>query len=136
MRLNEASWKIAVRADASSSDYQLALRSAEEAGRLAPNDFNIVNTLGAARFRVKRYADAIAALSKSNEYHSKTKEAGGPQPADLAFLAMAHHALGHTAKAQELLRQLTDVLTQDQWRSDKDAMTLFEEAKRTLSKKP
>jgi tetratricopeptide (TPR) repeat protein len=135
-RLNNESWKIGARSDASGPDYQLALRYAEETVRLAPNNFDFVNTLGAAQYRVKKRTDAVASLSRSNEHHSKTKEGGGPQPADLAFLAMAHQALGHAAEAQAFFRQLADVIKQDKWKANDEAKALFEEAKRTLATKP
>jgi WD40 repeat protein/serine/threonine protein kinase len=134
-RLNLGSWQIVARADASSSEYRVALRAANEAVRLSPDNFDFINTLGAAQYRVRRYADAIAAFSRSNEHHSKLKDAGGPQPAELAFLAMAHHALGHAADAQAFFRQLTDLLKRDKWKLNDEARALYEEAKRTLAKK-
>jgi tetratricopeptide (TPR) repeat protein len=134
-RLNDESWKIGVRSDASDPDYLLALREAQEAVRLVPDNFNYMKTLGAAQYRVKKYAEAIASLARSNEYHSTLKDAGGPQPADLAFLAMAEHALGHGAAAEKFLRQLTDVIKQEKWESNAEAKALFEETKRTLAKK-
>ena len=133
-RLNEASWKIAVRADASSSDYQFALRAAKEAEVLSPYNYDIANTLGVAQYRVKSYADAIVTLSRSNDPYSYGVEER--QATNLAFLAMAHHALGHTAEAQAFLRQLAELLKQDRWKSDKQANALFEEARQAMSKKP
>jgi WD40 repeat protein/serine/threonine protein kinase len=135
-RLNSGSRQITARADASSSEYRVALRAAEEAVRLSPENFDFISTLGAALYRVKSYGDAIATLSRSNEHHSKAKDAGGSQPADLAFLAMAHHALGHAADAQAFFRQLTELLKQDKWKLNDEARALFEETKRTLAKKP
>ncbi len=43
-------------------------------------------------------------LLRSHQAH-RTRTTG-PQPSDLAFLAMAHHALGESDKAHDYLRQL------------------------------
>ena len=41
-----------------------------------------------------------------------------PNPADSAFLALAHHQLGHGDEAKKLLDQLRQLLQQDRWKND------------------
>jgi hypothetical protein len=51
-------------------------------------------------------AEALATLTRSNALN-KEKE-----PADLAFLAMAHQWLGHPAEARAVLDRLREVMRQ------------------------
>jgi WD40 repeat protein/serine/threonine protein kinase len=135
-QLNDASWKIVSQPNSHPEEYGRALRWAEAARRAAPTDFGIVNTLGVAQYRAKEYHKAITTLSQSNEYFSRGKEAGGPQAADLAFLAMAHQAVGHAAEAQAYFQQLAELVKQDKWKDNSEAQAFFKEAHERLSKKP
>jgi serine/threonine protein kinase/tetratricopeptide (TPR) repeat protein len=132
--LNNQSWQVAARPDAEKGDYRRALRWAEAAVKHEPENPNFVTTLGVLQYRNGLYRDAIATLVRSREANRRNEN--GPQPSDLAFLAMAHQALGHAAEAQEYFRHLTDLLKQDKWKSDNEAKAFFEETKRTLARKP
>jgi tetratricopeptide (TPR) repeat protein len=132
--LNDQSWRVAARPDAEKGDYRRALRWAEAAVKHEPENPNFVTTLGVLQYRNGLYRDAIATLVRSREANRRNEN--GPQPSDLAFLAMAHQALGHAAEAQEYFRHLTDLLKQDKWKSDNEAKAFFEETKRTLPRKP
>ena len=79
---------------AAGSDYERGLRLARTACRLEPDSGFFLNTLGVAQYRAGLAAEALATLTRSNALN-KEKE-----PADLAFLAMAHQRLGHSAKAR------------------------------------
>jgi WD40 repeat protein/serine/threonine protein kinase len=63
---------------------------------------DMLNTLGAALYRAGRFEEAIRRLNES----SKTRRAK-VVPKALAFLAMAHHALGHQDEAKDWLDSLT-----------------------------
>src|SRR5262249_38306108 len=102
---------------AGGSLYQEALRCAEIAGRLAPQEADVQNTLGAAQYRAGRYQDALATLERCRPLRSwkdrnaLLSDAGrllmslwllpttdltrGNHPHDLAYQAMAHARLGH-----------------------------------------
>jgi serine/threonine protein kinase len=131
--LNAQSWRVAVLRDAPKADCERALRWAQEAVELGPNNPDFLNTLGVLQYRNGLYKEAVATLTRSHEAYNRK---GTLQPADLGFLAMTHHALGNAAEAQAFFRRLTDVLKQENWKSNDEAKALFEEAKRTLATKP
>ena len=58
--------------------------------------FGSVRILGDAHYRVRRYREAIDYLEQANRISPL-------KPRELAFLAMAHHRLGHLDEAQRLL---------------------------------
>jgi tetratricopeptide (TPR) repeat protein len=94
--LNNASWAVVRQPGADTAAYQLALRQAEAACRVAP-DATFLKTLGVGYYRVGKYPDALAALEKSLPGNSSN----GADAIDLYFLAMSHYRLGEAAKARE-----------------------------------
>jgi hypothetical protein len=52
----------------------------------------------------------------------------GAHPADLAFLAMAHHQLGHAHDAQATLTRLRETMKNPIWASNQEAQTFLREA--------
>jgi hypothetical protein len=62
---------------------------------------DVLNTLGAALYRAGRFEEAIRRLNES----SKTRSDEGV-PKGFAFLAMAHHRLGHQDDAKHWLDKL------------------------------
>jgi len=104
--LNYASWEVVKLPGAPDADYRLALRRAEEACRLLPNDRYFLNTLGVAQFRVGLDREAMATLMRSNEMNR------GRIPADLAFLALSQFRLGRRDDARATLRTLHELMTQ------------------------
>jgi tetratricopeptide (TPR) repeat protein len=62
---------------------------------------NFLNTLGAALYCAGRYDDAIRRLEEA----IRTRGGEG-SPRDWAFLALAHHRLGHSAEARRWLDKL------------------------------
>ncbi len=125
-KLNDASWKVVSRLDSPPGACQLALRWAAAACRIEPDNMLDVNTLGVARFRTGQFADAIPPLTRSHEQNSKSQQ--GPQPADAAFLAMAHQALGHAGEAAAFFRELNELMKQDRWKNDAESVGFFKEA--------
>jgi hypothetical protein len=99
--LNVASWTIVLKPDADASVYRLALRLAEEACRLTPNNYRILNTLGVAQYRVGQYPQAVNTLTQCERLLAVGSHVSSAT--NLAFLAMAHYRLGRTAKAQNYL---------------------------------
>jgi tetratricopeptide (TPR) repeat protein len=131
--LNAAAWEVVKDRDAGKDAYGAALRQADAAVRLAPGNGTLLTTLGVARYRTGRYAEALATLTKSEKLNA-TKE--GSQPADLAFLAMAQHQLGKKDEAQATLGRLRQVMTQPGWAKDPEAQGFLREAKALLQGKP
>jgi uncharacterized protein HemY len=132
--LNQESWSIAARPNAAAEEYRRALRWAEAAVGHEPKNPPFVNTLGVLQYRNGLYRDAITTLLRSHKANQSSK--AGPQPADLAFLAMAHQSLGQASEAQSFLGQLSELLKEDEWKTDDDANALFKEAQQRLAKKP
>jgi WD40 repeat protein len=124
--LNGVSWMIVARPDHSQERYLWALRRAERACQLAPDDGNFLNTLGIAQFRVGDYAKAVDTLTRSENLNSK--EYGQSIPADLAFLAMAQDELGRHHEAQEILQRLRTTITLPDFANDAESQGFLREA--------
>jgi WD40 repeat protein/serine/threonine protein kinase len=126
MRFNSASWQIAASPDRPEEAYTRALRDGEAASQLIPEDGVILNTLGVAQYRAGRFARALETLMRSDALNSAS--VGRSIPADLAFIAMAHHRLGHRAEAREALSRLRAAMKQSQWREDRESQGFVREA--------
>jgi WD40 repeat protein/tRNA A-37 threonylcarbamoyl transferase component Bud32 len=131
-QLNGAAWKVVKTRDADKDAYALALRRAEAGVRLAPQDGNILNTLGVAQYRTSRYAEALATLTQAEKLNA-TKD--GPNPSDLAFLAMAQHQLGKKAEANATLGRLREAMKQRLWAKDAEAQDFLREAEELIEGK-
>jgi hypothetical protein len=64
--LNDASWAVVSKPGADPAAYERALRQAEAACRLAPNNAMYLNTLGVAHYRVGKYPEALQTLTRSD----------------------------------------------------------------------
>jgi tetratricopeptide (TPR) repeat protein len=94
-----------------------------------------LNTLGAALYRAARYDEAIRRLEEVVRLRG-----GAGQPEDWAFLAMAHHRLGHRDEARRWLDRLREYPPTEEpvrfWdeleirllRSEAEAVVLFDPA--------
>jgi tetratricopeptide (TPR) repeat protein len=91
---NDLAWLLATALDPL-RDPPGALEHARHAVRLAPGEPLYLNTLGVARYRAGKFADALPTLEKS----LATGE-GQVAAFDLFFLAMVHHRLGHRPEAR------------------------------------
>jgi WD40 repeat protein/serine/threonine protein kinase len=79
--LNTASWAVVRQPGADAATYQQALRLAETAGRLAPDNAAYLTTLGVAYYRVGKYPEALQTLTRSDQGNaywnwSRAKSAG------------------------------------------------------------
>lgn len=93
--LNGDAWRL-VAGSPDRRDPGLALERIRVAVEIAPNDSNILNTLGVVLFRNRKYAEAIVALEKSLAAGHGTSDGF-----DLFFLAMCHARLGEAVRAKE-----------------------------------
>jgi tetratricopeptide (TPR) repeat protein len=93
--LNDMAWSLATSADPARRDPALAIAITEKAVELRPEDGNIWNTLGVARYRASEYPGARADLERS----AALRPDG--QGANFFFLAMTHHRLGNPKAARQ-----------------------------------
>ena len=82
----------------------MALEQAEAACQHEPDKGALLNTLGVAQYRAEQYREAVATLTLSARLNSEGVYV--LQPADLAFLALAHHRLGEPDQARTVLGRL------------------------------
>jgi WD40 repeat protein len=130
-RLNNASWAVVARPGGDPADYALALRRAEEACRLQPDERAYLNTLGVAQYRAGQYEAARQTLTRSEQLYRTAH--GEAYPADLAFLAMASHRLGRKVEAQDALRRLREAVRQPDFARDEEAAGFLREAEALLA---
>ncbi len=114
--LNNASWNVVRSAGQTPEAYAQALRKAERACEFFPNDGSFLNTLGVAQYRVGQYEEAARTLSRSGQLN--TDPLGTPNPADLAFLAMAQILLGLNEPARANIASLRELMQQPRWGDD------------------
>jgi WD40 repeat protein/Flp pilus assembly protein TadD len=98
-QLNLQSWMVVRSAECSSKQYARALLQAEEACDLQPENGLALNTLGVAQYRMGKYQEALATLTRSEKINRTA--AGRSAPSDLAFLCLAQHRLGMKQQALE-----------------------------------
>jgi WD40 repeat protein/serine/threonine protein kinase len=94
-----AGWAAVLRPYLNPAQYGFALRQAETACRLAPNEGKYQLALGAAQHRAGRHAQARDTLTRAVPLT-------GGSPAGLTFLAMAQMRLGQAEQARATLARL------------------------------
>ena len=137
-KLQKESWEIVSSPDKDAESYKLSLEKAERANSLEPNDLNILNTLGVAQYRVGAYEDALVTLTKTDKLRTGTDEK--PEPANLAFTAMALHRLGRTEEAKAALERLRTLLKDERFAQDfakdEEAKAYLAEAEKLIEPAP
>lgn len=98
---NTAAWSCALGPEAV-ADREAPVRLAEAALAAFPPAQKpiVMNTLGAALYRAGRFEESLHWLEEGIR-----KRGGESLPQDWAFLALAHHQLGHRAEALRWLEQ-------------------------------
>jgi eukaryotic-like serine/threonine-protein kinase len=129
--LDQASRSVAARPGAEPSAYRLALDRAEIACRLMPFEGSYLTTLGMAQYRLGKYQEALTTLTHANELNQETH--GGPDPADLAFLAMSQYQMHNKDQAKSSLDQLRETLQKPNWARNVEAQGLLKEAEALLA---
>lgn len=102
--LNDLSYAVAIKSNATTKEYQLAMSQAERAHALAPTNPYIRHTLGVAYFRVGEYVKAREAIRHAIATRPEGKRR--EEYYDLAFLAMIEHHLGDAGAARALLEKM------------------------------
>jgi WD40 repeat protein len=134
-RFYQASWAVVQKGGADEATYRLALRHAEAAYRQSsPQEAfyrDYLNTLGVAQYRVGQYAGALDSLARADALYSARVKTGVYH--NLAFLAMAHHRLGHKDQAQAALGRLKEAMKAPRLANSVLAQALLREAKALLT---
>jgi WD40 repeat protein len=103
-RLTQAARAIVRSPDQPPDRYEYALRLIEIAHRQAGYEFRVLNTLGVAQYRLGKYAEAAASLTRSAALNKEY------EPGDFAFLAMAQYRLGKSEEARQSLARLRELV--------------------------
>jgi hypothetical protein len=130
LRFNDAAWTIARQPGLPADRYREALRHAQTACRLSSDHGTALNTRGVAEYRCGQYAEAVQTLTRSQPLNAKRVGllTTLPEPSDVAFLAMAHHQLGHKDDAARFLEQTRKCLQHAAWNANPEARQFLAEA--------
>jgi WD40 repeat protein len=107
--------------------YRFALRQAETACRLAPEQGRYRTTLGVARYRAGQDREAVATLARADQRNPGV-------PANLAFLALAQHRLGREEDARATLARLRKAVPGPEWADNEEAQGFLREAESVLQR--
>jgi WD40 repeat protein len=113
------------------SAYGLALRQAQAACRLCPDNAAYLTTLGMAHYRLQEYPLALEALGQAQRRYEGAGQAA--PPALLALLAMAQHQLQHHRDACRTLGQLREKMRPGPGGTPEEAQALLHEAEALLA---
>jgi WD40 repeat protein/serine/threonine protein kinase len=113
-RFYRASWAVLCRPGLNAMHYRFALRQAEAACRLCPDQVRYQTALGAAEYRTAHYGKARTTLTQASPL----------TPAGLAFLAMAQRRLGQHEQARATLARLWEASAKRPGDKDEEAEAL------------
>jgi hypothetical protein len=110
--------------------YRQALGWAQTACALGPDNGPCLTTVAIAQYRLGQYAEALKTLSRAE---SLNRADPSNQPAELAFLAMAHQRLAHKGEAAAALKRLHNLMKWSRLSIDQEALTFLAEAEALLA---
>jgi tetratricopeptide (TPR) repeat protein len=155
-RFYQASWAVVRQRYFNALPYQFALRQAETACHLAPEQGRYRTALGAAQYRAGRYPEALASLTQAEQLHRaaaaglalwptpylpaltalwQADQLRQTIPANLVFLALTHHRLGQEEQARAVLIRLREAVQQARFNKDEETHELLREAQAVLGAK-
>jgi WD40 repeat protein/serine/threonine protein kinase len=94
-------------------DYVRALRWVDSIGWPAKEEGWHLTLRGVAFFRLGRYPEALTMLERVRPFD--TAEYGGDTPIPMAYLAMAHHQLGHNREASSFIEKARESMSKHAW---------------------
>jgi tricorn protease-like protein len=112
-------------------EYRTALEKAEKANSWEPNDPGILNTLGAAQYRLGSYEDALKTLAGSARMLSDGNEE--PDPGNVAFTAMTFYKVAQVDQAKVALERLRELCRQEHLDWDTEVKALLAEAEKLIT---
>ena len=130
--LNQSSWNVVRSPTASDTRYRQALRWAEQACELHPDNANLLNTLGVAQYRVDDFLAARATLTRAKQLRGGN-ESGRDATWDLVFLAMTEHRLGAIAAAQTLWQQVQRAIEVHELHRNRELQAFVREARSLIN---
>jgi WD40 repeat protein len=130
-KLNKESWEMVSSPDKDIDAYKSASEKAEKANSWEPNDPAILNTLGAAQYRLGSYEDAIKTLTRSERILSDAGEEA--EPVNMAFTAMTLHRIGRLEEAKAALEKLRELSKDEQFAEDMEVQGLLAEAEKLIT---
>ena len=126
--LNRASRDIVNRPGRSPVQYEQALCKATVAFKRKPGNAYFASTNGISLFRMGRYNEAIRVLARADILNQESEVYN--RAIDLLFLAMSHHQLGRTDRAQKLMDEARDSAGSSR---DRELLDFFREATTLMS---
>ena len=123
-------WMIAIDPTLTSDDYEVGVKGIQGALGVKQGEPAYINTLGILQYRLDRFEEALSTLALSLAFYSEKYEHG--VPADLAFIAMSHHQLGHVDEAQTAMRALRQAMLIPELSEEEDNQRHFAEAEAML----
>ncbi|MFN0134615.1 MAG: protein kinase domain-containing protein [Phycisphaerae bacterium] len=133
--LNDAAWNAVRFAPVEPEAATKAVADARRAVELAPKQGYYLNTLGVVLYRTAKdaaeFQEALDTLVRSDAMNAKG--AAGPQPADRAFIAMAHWKLGHEVEARTALAAFRELAATDRWKADAETIAWLKEAEALIT---
>jgi WD40 repeat protein/tRNA A-37 threonylcarbamoyl transferase component Bud32 len=129
--LNAVAWERVRYFRGTPQEFQHAVRIAQAAHQLAPNEGTFLTTLGVAQFLAKRHEEAVETLLRADKMNAVAHQ--GSLPVDLAFLAAAQHAAGQKEQARQTLARLKDRMKTPPWSTDKEALDFSRRAERFVN---
>ena len=134
-KLRKEAWKTIGSPDKDVETCRAALANAEKANGWEPNDPAILDTLGAAQYRLGSYEDALKTLAKSTRMLSDAKV--DPDPVNTAFTAMILYRIGRTDEAKATLIRVRELSKERPFVGDTQLQALLAEAETLIQgKKP
>ena len=132
-KLINESWEVVSSPRGDPNAYRVALEKAHKANTLDPNAIGLLDTLGTAQYRVGMYEDALKTLTKVDKMRTDNDE--GPDPTNVAFMAMTLHKLGRTEEAKVALERLRNLLKDERfarYAQTEEAKGLLAEAEKLI----
>lgn len=129
-RLEPAAWRVVRRPGASVDTYARALRRAQAAFSLEPYDTDVLATLGAAQYRVGKFAEALETLTRADGRHIVVS--GCSRPQCQALLALCNNRLGRPQAVKDALDHLRELMRSESWSKEPDDRDLAKEAESAL----
>ncbi len=131
--LGNLGWDIAWAPGRDQKDYRLAQFAIEDALAERPGDPAFTNSLGVVQYRLGLYEEALETLAVSDEWYSRQFEGG--LAADIAFIAMAHHRLGHEKETQIAMQRLRGVMRRPDAAGNLENQAFLSEAENLIAGK-
>jgi hypothetical protein len=128
--------EVITRPGANADEYQLALRRAEAAADLEPDNVAYATMVAMGHYRLGAYEKAATLLDQADATFVARKTPGGGAPWNLAFLAMAYQRLDQFDRAKATLARLRQSLEHPRWSRNEFYRAMLKEAEALIELDP